>query len=193
METRRCDCCQQEINFDENMPCFLDSCNHTIRMKCIDFKALENEVESNYFNIEWIFYNHLIKYLVLFITSANKVRWSTVLKSSPSGLFKSITPDLPNELSEPSRNPVSYRSSPVMISLLIFSMSFFKISGFRFYKISFICFSSTFLVKVTVNTVSFAVLNISKSSVLVTLFVSEKALPLYISQFKISRDIIKFC
>ena len=52
METRRCDCCQQEINFDENIPCFLDSCNHTIRMKCIDFKALENEVESNYFNIE---------------------------------------------------------------------------------------------------------------------------------------------
>jgi hypothetical protein len=44
-----------------------------------------------------------------------------------------------------------------------------------------------------VNTVSFAALNISTSSVLVTFFVSEKTLPLYISQFKISRDIVKFC
>ena len=135
----------------------------------------------------------MTKYLVLLITSAYKVRWSTYLKLFPSGLFKSTTSDLPNLLSEPIRNPVSSRSSPVMISLLIFLTSFFKISGVRFYKISFICFSSTFLVKVTVNTVSFAALNISKSSVLVTLFVSEKALPLYISQFKISRDIIKFC
>jgi hypothetical protein len=48
------------------------------------------------------------------------------------------------------------------------------------------------VVKFTVNTDSFAALNMSTSSVLVTFLVSEKTLPLYISQFKISRDIVRF-
>ena len=132
------------------------------------------------------------KYLVLLITSAYKVRWSTYLKFTPFGLFKSITLDLPNLLSEPLINPVSSHSFPVMISLLIFLRSFFKLLGLIFYKISFICLSSTFVVKFTVNTDSFAALNMSTSSVLVTFLVSEKTLPLYISQFKISRDIVRF-
>ncbi len=132
------------------------------------------------------------KYLVLLITSAYKVRWSTYLEFTPFGLFKSFTLDLPNLLSKPLINPVSSHSFPVMISLLIFLRSFFKLLGLIFHKISFICLSSTFVVKFTVNTDSFAALNMSTSSVLVTFLVSDKTLPLYISQFKISRDIFGF-
>jgi hypothetical protein len=96
-------------------------------------------------------------------------------------------------LSDPLINPVSSHSLPVVISLLIFLRSFFKLAAFKFYNISFICLSSTFVVKFTVKTVSLAALNISTNSVLVTFLVSEKTPPLYISQFKISLDIVKFC
>ena len=112
------------------------------------------------------------------------VLWSTCL----NGIWalRSIIPDLPNFYSDLIRWPTISISFPDKISFA----SLLECKSFEDFSTSFMCFSSTFVWNLHLNTDSFLFRKISTSYVLDTFLVSLNIDALCISFSKISLEIV---